>query len=481
VTADVIVVGAGAAGLAAASALTRDGAKVTVLERKPSVGGRAYSYDHPALGEVVDCQHVLLGCCTNLVHLLAGAGASDTVRWYSELTFLEPAGQRVSKSASQRGSESAGQWEKATQGRVSCIRPGALPPPFHSTASFLAAPMLGLADKASIARGLMEFMRGYPQDDSESVETWLARTKQTPRAIRHFWEPVLVGALNDSFARCSLKYAGQVFYESFLKTAEGGRLGIPRVPLSEMFGAIAESVQAGGAEIVLRASVDRIAQQADGWLVNAGGVAYRAKSLVLALPFEQMQRLLPQLPEDDARAALQARLANFVHAPITTVHLWWDRAVTDLDHAVLLDTGIQWIFNKSKIRAWPQERGHYVELVISASSAELYQERDEIVQNAVRELAMFFPHVREAKLLKSGVLKEARATFSVLPGLDASRPQAKTAWPGLYLAGDWTQTGWPSTMEGGVRSGYLAAEAVAGKRFLQPDLPATGLMHMLSR
>ena len=103
------------------------------------------------------------------------------------------------------------------------------------------------------------------------------------------------------------------------------------------------------------------------------------------------------------------------------------------------------------------------------------------MQNAVRELAMFFPHVREAKLLKSGVLKEARATFSVLPGLDASRPQAKTAWPGLYLAGDWTQTGWPSTMEGGVRSGYLAAEAVAGKRFLQPDLPATGLMHMLSR
>jgi len=122
-----------------------------------------------------------------------------------------------------------------------------------------------------------------------------------------------------------------------------------------------------------------------------------------------------------------------------------------------------------------------VELVISASAGELHQERDEIIQSALRELEMFFPRVREAKLLKSGVLKEARATFSVLPGLDAHRPVARTAWPGLYLAGDWTRTGWPSTMEGGVRSGYLAAEAIAGKSFLQDDLPATGLMQALSR
>jgi len=453
--ADVIVVGAGAAGLAAASALTASGAKVLVLERKPYVGGRAYSYEHPALGEVVDCQHVLLGCCTNLVHLLQQASASDAVRWYDELTFLE------------------------TNGNVSSICPGSLPAPMHASLAFLKAPMLSVADKAGIARGLLEFMQGYPQDDNESAATWLKRTGQTERAIRHFWEPVLVGALNDTFANCSTKYAGQVFHESFLKSAKGGRLGIPRVPLGAMYGAVADAVTARGCKIELRASVEAMAYRDGKWSVHTGDNEHRAPAVVLALPFEQVQALLPQLPAGAARTTLTEKLTHFVHAPITTVHLWWDRAITDLDHAVLLDTGIQWIFNKSKIREKTGE--HYVELVISASAGELHQGRDEIVESALRELALFFPRVLEAKLLKSGVLKEARATFSVLPGLDQYRPEARTAWPGLYLAGDWTRTGWPSTMESGVRSGYLAAEAVAGRKFLQPDLPAAGLMRWLTR
>jgi zeta-carotene desaturase len=453
--ADVIVVGGGAAGLAAASALTASGAKVLLLERKPYLGGRAYSYEHPALGEVVDCQHVLLGCCTNLVHLLKKSDASGMVRWYDELTFLE------------------------TNGSVSLIHPGGAPAPMHASMSFLQAPMLDLKDKAGIARGLLEFLHSYPQDDSESAAAWLKRTGQTERAIRHFWEPVLVGSLNDSFANCSTKYAGQVFHEAFLKSAEGGRLGIPRVPLGTMYGAVGDAVKARGCEIVLRASVDALTQTAEGWLVHTGYAEYRAKSIVLALPFEQMQNLLPQLPDGAARAELTEKLTHFVHAPITTVHLWWDRAITELDHAVLLDTGIQWMFNKSKIREKTDE--HYMELVISASAQELHEGRDEIVESALRELEMFFPRIREAKLLKSGVLKEARATFSVVPGLDQYRPEARTAWPGLYLAGDWTRTGWPSTMESGVRSGYLAAEAITGKKYLQPDLPAAGLMRVLSR
>jgi squalene-associated FAD-dependent desaturase len=290
---------------------------------------------------------------------------------------------------------------------------------------------------------------------------------------------VLVGALNDSFANCSTKYAGQVFHEAFLKSAEGGRLGIPRVPLSVMYGAVADAVTARGGEMVLRASVEGIAQKAGGWAVHTGDGEYQAKSVVLAIPFEQMQKLLPHLPADPARVELTEKLANFVHAPITTVHLWWDREIAEYDHAVLLDTDIQWIFNKSRIRK--KENEHYVELVISASAQELHEEREEIIGSALRELAMFFPKVKEAKLLKSGVLKEARATFSVLPGLDADRPESSTGWPGLYLAGDWTRTGWPSTMEGGVRSGYLAAEAVAGKRFLQADLPAAGLMRLIAK
>jgi zeta-carotene desaturase len=170
-----------------------------------------------------------------------------------------------------------------------------------------------------------------------------------------------------------------------------------------------------------------------------------------------------------------------VAAPITTVHLWYEREVVDVDHAVLLDARIQWMFCKSRIRGWEAGRGSYLELVISASWAEIGMGREEILAAALGELEMFFPAVREAQLVKSAVLKEARATFSVAPGLDAYRPAQRTVWPGLFVAGDWTATDWPSTMEGAVRSGRLAAGEVVGerRRFIARELEAEGLMRWL--
>lgn len=447
---DVLIVGAGVAGLAAAAALSADGAAVTVIDRKPFVGGRAYSYMHPALQEVIDCQHVLLGCCTNLRYMAAQAGVADRIRWYDELNFLEPGGRR------------------------SAIKPGALPAPLHASLDFARAPMLSLRDKAGVATGLLQFMRGYPHTDSASFAAWLKQTGQTSRAIKHFWEPVIVGALNDGFENCSLKYAGQVFHEAFLKSPEGGRLGIPTLPLSEFFGEVARQCEAQGTTFVLGRIVDTPVQRLDGkWFVHMDDASYSADNLILAVPFEQIQRLLP--PEAD----LGLHLEPFRHAPITTLHLWFDREIADYDHAVLLDTSIQWLFNKGRIR---NSGMHYAELVISASHAELKTSREDLTTNALRELASFFPRVREANLLKHGILKEARATFSVTPGLDAHRPSQKTACNRLFLAGDWTQTGWPSTMEGGVRSGYLAAEACANHpgAYLQPDLPPTGLMKLIA-
>ena len=287
-----------------------------------------------------------------------------------------------------------------------------------------------------------------------------------------------VGALNDSFENCSTKYAGQVFHESFLKSAQGGRLGIPALPLSQFYGYVAEHAVRQGAELRLSQSVTGLSREGDVWSVATSEGSFTADNVVLAVPFQQAASLLP---DDHAGAALREQFMHFRNAPITTVHLWFEREITGLDHAALLDTGIQWIFQKSRIRRMPAELGSYCELTISASFAELHQTREEILSNALQELAMFFPKVREVKLVKSGILKEARATFSVTPGLDAFRPSQTVAWPGLVLAGDWTQTGWPSTMEGAVRSGYLAAEAVAGKKFLQPDLPAAGWMRLLTR
>jgi len=463
---DVIVVGAGAAGLAAAVALAREGKRVTLLERRPYVGGRAYSYEHPALAEVVDSQHVLLGCCTNLVELCEQAGISNKIRWYDEQTFLTP------------------------DGGVSTIATSGLPAPLHFGPSFLGLSMLGIKDKLGMARGLMEFFRGYPATDEESVAQWLKRTGQTERSIRHFWSPIIMATLNDRPEYCSTKYAGKVFHELFVKSATGGRLGIPTVPLSEFYASMARLLEASGGTVQLRASVETIKHEPDGrWRVTASAAEskteYTADGVILALPFEQTRRLLPGLPVEGqgGESPLAAKIERFAHSPFTSILLWYDRQITDLHHAWLLDTTIEWFFHKSKIRGYAPEQGSYVEVVIAGSKAQLGMAREEILAPALEELARFFPEVKRAKLLKSGILKEARATFSVTPGLDRYRPAQETAWSGLYLAGDWTATEGPSTMEGAVRSGRLAAGAVVGEatRFMAAELAASGLTPLFIR
>ncbi len=461
----VIVVGAGVAGLSAAAALTGEGVPVTVLERRPYVGGRAYSYPHPALGEVVDSQHVMVGCCTNLIDFCDDAGLANRVRWYDRQTFLEP----------------------GNPPRSSVIAPSLLPAPMQYTSSFLAASMLSLADKVSVARGLSGLLRGYPASDQESTAQWYGRTRQTAGAIRHFWDPILIATLNDSAENCAFKYAGKVFHELFLKSPEGGLLGIPTVPLSDFYAAAADSIAKQGAAIELRASVESIAQQPDGrWLLTTAESVHLADDIVLALPFEQTQRLIVGMSVADpqaerVRAALLDDMSHFLHSPFISILLWFDRQIADLDHAWLLDTTIQWFFHKSRIRRYPDSSGSYVELVIAGSRIDLPKSRAELLAPALAELQRFFPEVARANLLKSGILKEARATFSVTPGLDRRRPAQATAIPGLYLAGDWTRTDWPSTMEGACRGGRLAAGALLGDpgRFLAPELPPTGLMRWL--
>jgi squalene-associated FAD-dependent desaturase len=456
------IVGGGLAGLAAGCALAEAGVRVTIFEKRPYVGGRASSYEHPGTGEVVDnCQHVLLGCCTNLVHFYQQLGVSGKIRWFDELTFIEPGG------------------------RASRMAPSFLPAPMHNIPAFLRAPMLSGKDKLAIARAMRALSRHLPEDSEGDFLSWLKRHRQTPRAIDRFWKTVLVSALNEDLDRMSVRYAAQVFRESFMKSAEAGKMGVPSIPLSDLYGVAIEYIRARGGEVLLRSTVSAVGTKQNSVGILANAAERQFDYAILAAPFQSAANLLPS---DAAGEELKGRLAHFEASPITGIHLWFDREISPLPHAVLLDRTIQWMFHKSKIHEQREsgQQGSYIELVVSASKSLVQKSREEVLKIAIGELSEFFPAVKEAKLVKAAVIKEVYATYSIVPGLDQYRPNAKTAWPRIFLAGDWTATGWPATMEGAVRSGYLAAEAVmaaAGNslKFVVPDLPAKGISKLVVR
>jgi squalene-associated FAD-dependent desaturase len=321
-----------------------------------------------------------------------------------------------------------------------------------------------------------------PEDSEEDFLLWLLRHGQTERAIERFWKVVLVSALNEDLNRLSVRYAAQVFRESFLKSAPAGRMGVPSIPLSDLYASAIDYIRARGGESRLRAAVNRIVPGETSVAISSSSGEQEFGYAVLAVPFQTAASLLPAEPPAEP---LKADLGHFESSPITGIHLWFDREITPLPHAVLLDRTIQWMFQKSKLQpGYRQEgKGSYLELVVSASKSLVPKSREEVLELALRELGEFFPGAKEAKVLKATVIKEVYATYSIIPGLDRFRPPAATKWPRLFLAGDWTASGWPATMEGAIRSGYLAAEAMTEacglrRRFLVADLPAGGLMKM---
>lgn len=464
------IVGGGLAGLAAACALSKRGFRVTLFERRPYLGGRASSYEHPGTGEVVDnCQHVLFKLCTNLISFYKQIGIEDKIRWFDRMTFIEPGGRR------------------------SALKSSFLPAPFQVTPSFLAFKFLNAWDKVMLSRGLAALIMRQPKDDGTSFQDWLHRYRQTHNAIERFWKPILVSALSEDMDRIAVPYAAQVVRES-MKSGEARAMGIPSVPLTALYDAAREYITSHGGSVRLRSSVHSFLPAEKGARLRLQDSEEEFDYLVLAVPFDSLAKLLPE--SADAQD-LRDKLSHFETAPITGVHLWFDRRITDLPHAVLLDRTIQWMFHKSMLlekRPAPDSNHDnnagkypsYVELVISASKSLIDKSRQEIIDLALSELREFFPAARDARLVKATVIKEVNATFSPKPGIDRYRPTLQTPWPRIFLAGDWTATGWPATMEGAVRSGYIAAQGILAqtktpRNLLSADLGATGLMKILQK
>jgi squalene-associated FAD-dependent desaturase len=462
----VAIAGGGLAGLAAACALADSGFRVTLFERRPYLGGRASSYEHPGTGEVVDnCQHVLFRVCTNLVEFYQRIGVEDKIRWYDKMTFIEPGG------------------------RTSVMHASPLPAPLHTAPSFLRFRFLNAKDKLVISRAIAALTLTSQPNTQQSFQQWCERHGQTENALQRFWKPILVSALSEDLDRISVPAAAQVVRES-MKSPQARHMGVPSIPLTDLYNRAGDYIRARHGEIRLRSSLESFTPGPSQVSIRVAEGNAGFDYLVLALPYEVLDRVLPQSPE---AAPLREKLSHFESSPITGIHLWFDRQISDLDHAVLLDRTIQWMFHKSRLLATrgaspnAESEGSYIELVVSASKSLIDKSRSEIIDLALKEVREFFPAARAANLVKSTVIKEVNATFSPRPGIEAHRPQQATAWPRVFLAGDWTATGWPATMEGAVRSGYLAAQALANTagvkcpRFLSPDLPATGLMRLLGR
>jgi zeta-carotene desaturase len=415
----VLIAGGGLAGLSAAAALGGAGFDVDLFEMRPFLGGRATSYNGPASAdeppETIDnCQHVLLRCCSNLLDFYQRLGVRDRIQFYREFYFIEPGGQ------------------------VSVLRRGRLPAPLHFTGSFLGLKCLHRADKLGIAKALSALRRERLKRkdlDRISMLDWLLQKRQTPRAIDRFWRQVLVSAINEDLDRMAAIHGFQVFWQGFLAKPDAYEMGVPSVPLAQLYSTDCWR-RLPNVRMHQRATVEHIDN--DGFVVN--GERHTAGAYICAIPFERIETLGLPAPKLE-------------HSPITGIHLWFDREITNLPHATLLDRTIQWMFNK--------DSGRYLQLVVSASRDLTNLSRADIVQLAIGDLRLFFPRVKDAQLLKSHVIKEQRATFSAAPETENLRPGPVTSFPHVFLAGDWTRTGWPATMEGAVRSGYIAAEHAA--------------------
>lgn len=432
----VLVIGGGLAGLAATVALAERGFRVTILESRSRLGGRASSVTDPATGQLIDaCQHVSMGCCTAFAHFCQTVGVDHFLAPQPSLYFVTP------------------------DRRVSRFRADPWPAPFHLGRALASAHYLTATEKVRIAAGMLALVRESPDADPPLLE-WLLRHRQTPRTIARFWGVVLTSALNETVERAGLKYARKVFLDGFLRTRDGHIVHVPTVPLGRFYGdELRAWLTQHNVTVRESAHVTRVAVRPTAALDHVtlrDGSCLSADWYVIAVPFD---RLIEMLPPELAADPYFAAAKNLTPSPITSVHLWFDRSVMPLPHAVLVDCLGQWVF----------DRGNgYVQVVLSAAR-EL--RRDELQRQIGEELGRLFPRVRLANLLRSKVVTEHTATFSAVPGVDRFRPGQASPVSNLVLAGDWTATGWPATMEGAVRSGYRAADAIASRLAADPTGP----------
>ncbi|MEV5336847.1 hydroxysqualene dehydroxylase HpnE [Streptomyces werraensis] len=436
-----VVVGGGLAGTTAALALADAGVRVTLLEGRPRLGGLAFSFRRGDL-TVDNGQHVYLRCCT-------------AYRW-----FLDRIGGAGLAPLQDRLDVPVVDADRPEGRRLGRLRRDPLPVPLHLGRSLATYPHLSLADRAKVGRAALA-LKGLDLDDpaldEQDFGSWLAAHGQSPRAVEALWDLVGVATLNAVAGDSSLALAAMVFKTGLLSHPGAADIGWARVPLGDLHDRLArKALDAAGVRTETRTRVTSVRSDGDGgWAVDIPGETLRADAVVLAVPQREAYDLLPAGALDDPD-----RLLGIGTAPILNVHVVYDRTVLSRPFFAALGTPVQWVFDRTD--ASGLRHGQYLALSQSVAHDDIDAPVADLRERYLPELERLLPRTRGAEVLDFFVTRERTATFAPAPGVGRLRPGARTKAPGLYLAGAWTATGWPATMESAVRSGVGAADAALG-------------------
>jgi zeta-carotene desaturase len=451
---DVLILGAGLAGLAAGVHLADQGVGVTLIETRKAHGGRAGSFEHRDAGLTLDnCQHVLMRCCGRLRSFLDRLAVGDQIDWHRTLHFADG------------------------DGRIETLIPAPLPAPLHFLPALWRWRSLTWRDRLPIMRAMHGLWR-MAGDEHRALnrlcfKTWLDQHNQTDRAVRRFWQPVIVGACNERLDRVSARYAAQVIRDAFLGARDAYQIGLPRLSLRKLYQPAVDAIRQKGGTVRFGEAVQRIecaAHNVDRVVTTAD--TYGPRSVISALPFERLTPLVDSTVAQRDRRFDQAR--RLEHSPIIGIHLFVTcpdgQPVFRLPYLALTESPLHWVFNKGMQTQRDGTPAQCLHGVISAAYDLVEQDQQTIRDLAIEQIERIVNRSIRAEVREALVVKERRATFAARAGVDHHRPEVVGPTENLYLAGDWVATDWPATMEGAVRSGEAAADAVLAKRAPAPAL-----------
>lgn len=447
----VIVIGGGFAGLSAATQLAERGCRVTVLEGRQVLGGRAYSFKDTQMGDSVDNgQHLFMGCYRETLTLLSRLGALDRLPFQRNL--------KVEFRGDPR--------------RTALLSCWPLPSPWHLLSGFFRLRTLSWPDRFRLYfldRALRAAMLNPASIQDLTVEQWLIQARQSERARRHFWDLIAIATLNEDPRIAAAAPFVTVLAQAFFDDRSASRLGLSRVGLSDLYAHTAKAfIEARGGEVLLKSPVAHLEFQESrvAAVLLRDGRRLEADWIVSSASATGFLRMIPEDVIERHPEFNQVRKLTF--APIISIHLWFDRQISRSLFVGLLDTQVQWFFNKSKILGLKDKPG-YVSLVISGAHAFIDWPERRLLPMALEELRRLFPKARDAVLLRSLVIKEHQATLSPVVGSDAWRPAHQSPYDNLLLAGDWTRTGLPATIESACQSGHACAEIILRREKQSPS------------